>query len=136
MVVCDANLAGPCIPPSKDNWPLIVDSDATETLQIATQGLQSIAGGSSQIVQPNGVMDHIKFPSGNPDYRRPPNPFAELTGCEEFLGVPIRKGLDRHYTENIPGSGIPSQGISCVCRAVARSPGRDVAHGVDEKHSL
>ena len=68
MVVRDVNVAGSSIPPSKDNSPLIVDSDAMETLQIATQRLQSVAGGSSQIRYPSGVMDHVEFPSGNLDH--------------------------------------------------------------------
>jgi hypothetical protein len=111
MVVRDVNVAGSSIPPSKDNSPLIVDSDTVETLQIATQRLQSVAGGSSQIVWPSGVVDHIELPSGNLDHRSPPNPFAELTGCEESFGVPIRKGLDRHHRQHIPACGIPRQGI-------------------------
>jgi len=68
MIVCDLNVAGSTIRPSEDNSPLIVYSDAIETSQIATQRLQSVTGGSSQIVYPSGVVDYIEFPSGDLDH--------------------------------------------------------------------
>ncbi len=54
MVVGDFNIGRLPVIPSEDQAPLLIDSNAPETLEIAGEGFEPVAGWDSQILQDFG----------------------------------------------------------------------------------
>jgi len=59
MVVCDFHIGRFSVIPTENQAPLLVDSHAPETLEIAGKGFQTIAGRNPQVGQKIG---RVKLP--------------------------------------------------------------------------
>jgi hypothetical protein len=89
MVVNDLNILGVVTGPAKADSPLIVDPDAVLPASVAPQGLQSIAGRDSQVVEAAGDLELAQFAASHDcDALKAPDAFSTREGFG--VGTPKR----------------------------------------------
>jgi len=77
MIVRDLDVFGACVRPTEAHAELIVHTDAMLSRSITPQGLQPIAGGHPQIIQPIRDLQLPELASRNGgDVREPSDPLA------------------------------------------------------------
>jgi hypothetical protein len=64
VVVDDADLRGTGVRPAEDDAPLVVDPNGVESMQVAPQGLQSIARRGSKVLEVGGGSQHVELAKG------------------------------------------------------------------------
>jgi hypothetical protein len=91
VIVHNLDFMRAILTPDEDDAPLAVDPDRMLASPVASQCLQAVAGGKTQIIQPLGSVDCGEFPPGR--YGQIPRHAAGLVARKDARAVVLSPKL-------------------------------------------
>ena len=102
MVVADVDVDRTGRPPPEDDPPLIVDADAMEPCQVASEGLEPVPRRRRKVAQCSRIVQHVQLSGDDARNLHPPDSLRDSPFHEEAFHDEAGEALDRHQREAYP----------------------------------
>jgi len=96
VIISYIDFNGTSVRPTKNDSPLIVDSDAVQTLEVSLESFKPVSWRRGKITQGFNVVQDVEFPGRDLLDTGPPDTFAQPTLFEEPFNRWIGEAFYRH----------------------------------------